>query len=339
MNGMKNQTSRNVISWTGVGETPESFRPFLADDTAAVARRYPVAVSAYWLAHCADTPGDPFRLQAFPDRREISARIDGDSDDPFAELSDASPLPGVVRRFRDRVLVVVAETCAMRCRHCTRKNLLGRHAVPKWRDYAKIADYIRERPEIREVLLSGGDPLVLGDAALLRRVAVFASLPRLYAVRLATRMPCANPLRITPALARGLAASRKVWVNTQFNHPAEVTSEAERACRLLVDAGIPVSCQTVLLRGVNDNPDTLEELFRRLQAARVRPYYAFAGDPVNGTAHFRVTPAEAARLEEEVARRIGGLALPRFVADIPGAARKVPVADIGRRPATRQCRP
>ena len=322
---MKNQTSRNVISWAGAGDAPAPLRPFLADGSAVVARRYPVAVSAYWLAHCADAPNDPFRLQAFPDEREISERTDGDSDDPFAELSEASPLPGVVRRFRDRVLVVVADVCAMRCRHCTRKNLLGRHAVPAWREYARIADYIRERPEIREVLLSGGDPLMLGEAALLRRVAVFTALPRIYSVRLATRIPCTDPARVTPALVRGLAASRKVWVNTQFNHPAEVTPEAAAACALLVDAGIPVSCQTVLLKGVNDDPDTLEELFRRLQSIRVRPYYAFCGDPVNGTAHFRVMSGEAAELEREVARRVGGLALPRFVADIPGAARKVPV--------------
>lgn len=314
------------IAWNGAGEVPPPLRPFMPGDAAEVAARYPVAMSRYWLDHCSAAHGDPFRLQAFPDARELSEPPPGDSDDPFGELDGASPMPGVVRRFRDRILVVTTDVCAMRCRHCTRKNLLGRHPVPSWGDYAAIARYVESNREIREVLLSGGDPLTLPDDDIARRVEVFARIGQVYAVRIGTRIPCSDPGRVSPSLARRLGASGKVWVNTQFNHPAELTAEARRACALLADAGIPVSCQTVLLRGVNDNADVLEELFRGLQAARVRPYYAFAGDPVSGTAHFRVTPAEAARLEGEIAGRIGGLALPRFVADRPGAARKVPVS-------------
>lgn len=313
-------------AWNGEGEAPEALRPYLEPGAASVARRYPVAINDYWLARCEGEIGAPFRAQAFPDPRELDPPPPGDSDDPFAELADASPLPGVVRRFRDRILVVATDVCAMRCRHCTRKNLLGKHAVPAWEDYPKIAGYIRDNKEIREVLLSGGDPMTLGEAELAKRVEVFAALERIYAIRIGTRVPCSDPCRVTPSLAEALGRSRKVWVNTQFNHPAEITPEAARACGLLVDAGIPVSCQTVLLKGVNNDPDTLEALFRSLQAIRVRPYYAFAGDPVAGTGHFRVTPAEAAALEREVAERIGGLAMPRFVADIPGAKRKTPVS-------------
>lgn len=167
--------------------------------------------------------------------------------------------------------------------------------------------------------------MMLGPVELPRRVDVFAALRQIYSVRIGTRIPCSDPGRVTPAFAKALGRSRKVWVNTQFNHPDEVTPESSRACSLLVDAGIPVSCQTVLLKGVNDNAETLEALFRALQSIRVRPYYAFAGDPVTGTAHFRVTPEKAAELEREVAARVGGLALPRFVMDRPGAPRKIPV--------------
>lgn len=317
-----------IVRWDGHGPPPAALAPFLTPDIAVVARRHPVTVSRHWLSLCAGPSGAPFRAQAIPDPRELAPPPPGDSEDPFAELSDASPLPGVVRRFRDRILVFVTGACAMRCRHCTRKNLVSAHTAPAWRDYAAIARYVQNQPDIREVLLSGGDPLTLGDRALARRVGVFAALKRIYAVRIGTRVPCVWPGRVTPALARTLGESKKVWVNTQFNHPAEVTSEAAHACGLLVDAGIPVSCQTVLLKGINDDPDTLEALFRALQAIRVRPYYAFAGDPVSGTAHFRVTAAEAAALEAQVALRIGGLALPRFVIDRPGAGRKEPAGGI-----------
>ena len=314
-----------VVRWWGNGKPPPAIASNVGEGAAEAARAYPVEINPYWLAHCAGEAGAPFRAQVMPDGREISEALPGDSRDPFGELKAASPLPGVVRRFRDRILVVVTNRCAIRCRHCTRKNMLEAHAVPTLRDYAKIAAYIEARPEIREVLLSGGDPLMLEEAALKRRLGFLAPLRRIYSIRVGTRVPCAWPARVTPSLAKTLGASGKVWVNTQFNHPAEITREAARACALLVDAGVPVSCQTVLLKGVNDDADTLEALFRGLQAIRVRPYYAFAGDPVTGTAHLRVTAAEAAALEGEVARRVGGLALPRFVVDRPGAERKLPV--------------
>lgn len=315
------------------GPVPPELAPFVNDaETArAVADKYPVVVNDYWLslakrdkARDGSMASDPILAQALPDVRELTEILPGDCPDPFEELSEASPMPGLVHRFPDRVLVVVSDACAMRCRHCTRKNLLGTHFVPGDADIARMRDYVAARPAIREVLLSGGDPLMLGDETLAARVETFASLPQIYSVRIGTRIPCTYPLRVTDALAARLGKSRKVWVNTQFNHPREITLEATRACALLVDAGIPVSCQTVLLKGVNDDPDTLEALFRGLQAIRMRPYYAFAGDPVSGTAHFRVSRERAAELEREVATRIGGLALPRFVADIPRAPRKTP---------------
>ena len=302
-----------------------------AEGRAAAQSRYPFFATPYWLSLMERTGAEngPAALQALPDPRELSEHLPGDCDDPFEEISKP-PLPGLVHRFPDRVLVVVAHACAMRCRHCTRKNLLSAHSAPDMDGIARIRDYVAAHPGVREVILSGGDPLLLGDDDIAARVDAFASLPQIDAVRIGTRVPCTLPMRVTDALAARLGASRKVWVNTQFNHVCEITDEAATACGRLVDAGIPVSNQAVLLRGVNDNADDLVALFCGLQRIRVRPYYLFVGDPVTGTAHFRVSEARAAELEEEVAARIGGLAMPRFVRDVPRAPRKVPV----RRPAT-----
>ncbi len=297
-----------------------------AEAHAAVQARYPFFITPYWLRLMERTSlvDGPIARQSLPDPRELAPPAPGECDDPFCETS-APPVPGLVHRFPDRVLVVAAHACAMRCRHCTRKNLLAAHAVPDTNGLLRIRDYIVAHPAVREVLLSGGDPLLLEDDAIASRVELFAALPQIDAVRIGTRVPCTLPMRVTDALASRLGASRKVWVNTQFNHVAEITDEAAEACAKLVDAGIPVSNQAVLLKGVNDTADDLVALFCGLQRIRVRPYYLFVCDPVSGTSHFRVSEARAAELEEEVAGRVGGLALPRFVRDVPGAPRKVPV--------------
>ena len=297
-----------------------------AETRAAVQTRYPFFITPYWLKLMERTGlvNGPAARQALPDPRELTPPAPGECDDPFCE-TNAPPLPGLVHRFPDRVLVVAAHACAMRCRHCTRKNLLAAHAVPDTDGLLRIRDYVVAHPAVREVLLSGGDPFLLDDNALAARVDLFAALPQIDAVRIGTRVPCTLPMRVTDTLASRLGASRKVWVNTQFNHVSEITDEAAEACAKLVDAGIPVSNQAVLLKGVNDTADDLVALFCSLQRIRVRPYYLFVCDPVSGTSHFRVSEKRAAELEEEVAARIGGLALPRFVRDVPGAPRKVPV--------------
>ena len=297
-----------------------------AETRAAVQTRYPFFITPYWLKLMERTGlvNGPAARQALPDPRELTPPAPGECDDPFCE-TNAPPLPGLVHRFPDRVLVVAAHACAMRCRHCTRKNLLAAHAVPDTDGLLRIRYYVVAHPAVREVLLSGGDPFLLDDDALATRVDLFAALPQIDAVRIGTRVPCTLPMRVTDTLASRLGASRKVWVNTQFNHVSEITDEAAEACAKLVDAGIPVSNQAVLLKGVNDTADDLVALFCSLQRIRVRPYYLFVCDPVSGTSHFRVSEKRAAELEEEVAARIGGLALPRFVRDVPGAPRKVPV--------------
>ena len=268
-----------------------------------------------------------FALQCYDrlsaSRRQPSADY---SPDPFGELSHASKCYGLKQRFPDRVLVMTSDRCFMNCRHCTRRGLLGHAQVVRTvPDLQRCVDYVKAHPKVRDVLLSGGDILTLPDAKVLAFVNAFAALPQVELVRVCTRALAANPARITARLAAALAKSRKVWVNTQFNCADEVTVEARTAAARLVDRGIPVSCQTVLLRGVNDSGPEMLKLLKALSAARIRPYYVFQCDPVAGIDQFRVPLDKARRIELYCAERIGGLALPRFVADLPGARRKTPI--------------
>ena len=292
----------------------------------AVVERFPYVANRYCRRLAAKSPA--FAMQAMPDVRELESG-GFESDDPFGELDGdvaATSCPGVVQRFEDRVLVMASDSCFMNCRHCTRKHFLKNADVIRTDEELESAlEYVRTHPLVRDVLISGGDPLVLPDDEVMRFIDSFASLEQVDVVRLCTRAPCTNPIRFSKQFVSRLGESRKVWVNTQFNHPDELTDEALAACARLVDAGIPVSCQTVLLAGVNDDGDTLLELFRALQRARVRPYYVFQCDPIPGIAHFRVPLERAQELASYCAERIGGLALPRFVADIPGERRKMPI--------------
>lgn len=298
----------------------------LPDDRSMhAALRYPARVTPYYLA-LSDlaNDADPIRQQWQPAAGEMAEAV-GMRGDPFDEAGHAA-VHGVVRRFSDRVLVMVSSACAVACRHCTRKNSLARSPILRTaRELRQAVAYVRANPAIREVILSGGDPLLLADAAILRFVHAFAGLNQIDAVRIGTRVPVTLPMRVTPVLARALGRCRKVWVNTQFNHARELTPAAVDACRRLVDAGVPVSNQTVLLKGVNDTADDLVQLCAGLQRIRVRPYYVFVCDPVSGTSHFHTPQALARELAAALAARLGGLALPRFVADVAGASAKVPV--------------
>ena len=251
------------------------------------------------------------------------------SRDPFGELKPARGLPqGLRRRFPDRVLVMTTDHCFGMCAHCTRKFVLGRAPLADTPErIAACADWVRRHPAVRDVLLSGGDVLTLGDAAVERLVAAFAALDGVEVVRICTRAPVSCPKRVTARLARMLArAGRgKVWANVHVNTAAEARL-ARGPAALLVDNGIPVSSQTVLLRGVNDTPRKMLSLLRALSAARIRPYYVFQCDPVAGIVErFGVPLARAKEIEAYCAERIGGLALPRFVADLPGSRRKTPI--------------
>ncbi len=304
--------------------------PVLADygvDLAMAARvhaRYPVRVSPYVLAQLSrEDPADPLNLQFLPAAAELVEER-GMVADPFEETGRSARCHGVRQRFADRVLVMAHDRCAAACRHCTRKGLLRGAQVVRTPEQRRAAvAWVQAHPAVREVLLSGGDPLLLPDARLLVLVRAFAALPQVDAVRIGTRVPGCLPMRVTEELAGALGSFRKVWVNTQFNHVRELTPEAVEACARLVDAGIPVSNQSVLLRGVNDTAEALADLCMALQRARVRPYYVFQCDPVAGVAHFRVPLRRARQLARELAARVGGLALPRFVRDVPGAPCKL----------------
>lgn len=289
-----------------------------------VSERYPFFAVPYALELAAKCP--EFALQTFPDARELADAATGQAD-PFSENGAASATPGMKHRYPDRVLVMASCACAMRCRHCTRKGLLpGAGTILEPGRLGRAVAWVRRHPAVRDVLVSGGDPLVLPDARVKEIVDAFAALPQIDIVRVCTRAPCTLPMRVTPALARMLARPRKVWVNTHFNCAGEITPEAAAACARLVDAGIPVSCQTVLMKGVNDTPEKMLALLRALTRIRVRPYYVFLCDPVAGVSHLRVSAAKARALEKTVAESIGGLSMPRFVADVPGARRKIPLS-------------
>ena len=289
------------------------------DALALVRTRYPVKISAYIREQIRKDPAGAWAKQALPALEELIEEP-GMVADPFAEKTTAACCYGVKQRFPNRVLVMTADQCAVNCRHCTRKGLLHQAEVIRTPQQLAVAvEYVKRHPLVREVLLSGGDPLMLTDTKLMAFVKAFASLPQIDAVRIGTRMPAVNPGRITTSLVKSLGIYKKVWVNVQFNHVSELTLEAIIACARLVDAGIPVSNQSVLLKGVNDSVEEMVALCSALQRARVRPYYVFQCDPIAGIAHFRVPLAKARRLARELPKHLGGLALPRFVRDIPGS--------------------
>ena len=284
-----------------------------------VLARYPAKLSAYIREQIRTDPKGAWAKQALPALEELIEEP-GMVADPFAEKTKAACCYGVKQRFPNRVLVMTADQCAVNCRHCTRKGLLHQAEVIRTpKQLAVAVAYVKLHPLVREVLLSGGDPLMLSDTKLMAFVKAFASLPQIDAVRIGTRMPAVNPRRVTAALAKKLGACKKVWVNVQFNHVSELTPEAVAACGRLVEAGIPLSNQSVLLKGVNDSVEEMVALCSALQRARVRPYYVFQCDPVAGIAHFRVPLVKARRIARELPKHLGGLALPRFVRDIPGS--------------------
>ncbi len=291
-----------------------------------VVERYPLCITPYYLelAETADRR-DPILRQCLPDARELQS---AGTSDPFAE--DASTdVHGLVQRYPDRALVMTTSACAVACRHCTRKNILGpdRHIVGQegWQAACRA---LRDRPQVREVILSGGDPLLLETDVLDHMLSDLHAIRHVEVVRIGTRVPVVLPMRIDDELADMLAARRPLWVNTQFNHPCEITADSMAACEQLIGRGIPVSNQAVLLRGVNDDVDTLRVLCNSLQRNMIRPYYVFQCDPVTGTGHFHTEPGTGQALEEALRCSLGGLAVPRFVADVPGTGGKIPLAEL-----------
>lgn len=236
------------------------------------------------------------------------------------------PVPGLIHRYPDRVLAIVTKTCATYCRHCNRKRFWKKPETSTLKSrLGKMVRYVTDSPQVREVILSGGDPLTYGDDQIEMILSSFAAIPHLEVLRIGSRVPTVLPMRITKELCRMLKRYRPLWFNTQFNHPDEITPEAERACNMLQESGIPVSNQSVLLKGVNDSPDVMRRLLHGLQRISVRPYYLFHCEPVKGCGHFRTELETGLKMMEELRRKCSGLVLPQYVADLPDPAGKVPI--------------
>lgn len=291
----------------------------------ALSGGFPLSITPYY-AGLIDpaNPHCPIRRQVVPHADE-AREVAGDLRDPLGEEAN-EVAPQLVQRYPDRALLLATDRCSVYCRFCTRSRMVGHGGGT--RSLAALEPafaYLEAHPEVQEVIVSGGDPLVMADerlAALLGRIAAIESIGN---VRVASRTPVSLPQRITSGLCRALRGHPSVWLMTHFNHPRELTQEAARACAMLVDHGIPVMNHTVLLRGINDSADVLEQLFRGLVRLRVRPYYLLQADPVRGTGHLR-TPLEVGlAIMERLQGRLSGIALPKFIVDTPHGRGKVPV--------------
>jgi lysine 2,3-aminomutase len=292
-------------------------------EVEAVAARSRLRIPEYYLA-LIESPDDPIWRQAVPARAELCE--EPLPEDPLAEDDPRhAPVPHLTHRYPDRALLLVTDLCPMYCRFCMRKRkTLHGEGITQSEVERSIAQ-VRDTPAIREVILSGGDPLMLSDTRLAGILAALRAIPHVERLRIHTRMPCVEPSRITRSLARMLARHPPLFVGVHFNHPREVTAAAAHALGLLADAGLPLHNQAVLLRGVNDDAGVLAELFRRLVRCRVHPYYLHHSDLVPGTAHFRVPIPEGLRIVGELRALAPELAHLHYVLDTPGGGGKVPL--------------
>jgi lysine 2,3-aminomutase len=291
----------------------------------AVAARYALALTAD-IAELVDPadPRDPVARQFIPDRAELEARP-GEISDPIGDDAH-SPVAGIVHRYPDRVLLKPVHVCAVYCRFCFRREVVGSGRALSREELDRALDYIRTHREIWEVILSGGDPLVLSSRRLAAIVGALGEIAHVKIIRVHTRVPVVEPARVTGALVRALRASGKAtYVVLHANHARELTAKARAACARLVDAGIPMLSQSVLLRGVNDDAATLGALMRALVECRIKPYYLHHGDLAPGTAHWRTGIDEGQALMRALRGRLSGLCQPTYVLDIPGGHGKSPI--------------
>lgn len=286
---------------------------------------FPMAVTPYYASLInKEDPWCPIRMQCIPDYREL-IEGHGDMDDPLHEDSD-SPVPGLTHRYPDRVLLLVTTECSMYCRHCTRKRKVGdQNTCITDRDIDRGIAYIKDHPEIRDVLLSGGDPLILSSARLERIIRKVREVSHVQVIRIGTRTPVVMPQRITDELVKMIKKYHPVWINTHFNHPREFTPDSTRALAKLADAGIPLGNQTVLLKGVNDCPIIIKKLVHILVKNRVRPYYLYQCDLSRGIEHFRTPVAKGIEIMEALIGHTSGFSVPSYVVDAPGGGGKIPV--------------
>lgn len=288
----------------------------------AVNEVYPMRINPYYLGLIKHT-GDPLWRQAVPDIREI--QDDTGMVDPLDE-ENLSPVPNLVHKYPDRALFLISNQCAMYCRFCTRKRKVGMpEMVINDATIRAGLDYLETHAQVREVLLSGGDPLLLSDTRLEAILKALRRIPSIEVIRIGTRVPCTLPMRITEDLASMISRYHPIYINTHFNHPDEITPQAARACSMLANGGMPLGCQTVLLQGVNDTPQTMRELMLKLLSIRVKPYYLFQADLTRGTNHFRTPIEKGLGIMRSLIGHVSGMAVPTFALDAPGGGGKIPL--------------
>jgi len=288
--------------------------------------RFPLSITPYYLSliNVKNFRNDPVYKQSFLDSRELIVSS-CEMNDPLAEERD-SPVPGLTHRYPDRVLFLVSNICAMYCRHCTRKRKVGDvDYIPNREQIQKGLDYIRNTPQVRDVLLSGGDPFMLPDDYLDWILTELQSIPHVQVIRIGTRTPVTLPYRITDNLVTMLKKHHPLWINTHFNHPREITASAKEALEKLANAGIPLGNQSVLLADVNDCPRIMKELVQQLVKNRVRPYYMYQCDLSEGLSHFRTPVTKGIEIMESLIGHTSGFAVPTYVIDAPGGGGKIPV--------------
>lgn len=289
-----------------------------------VIAEYPARINPYFRGLIKEKE-DPLYQQVMPDEEELCDDVG--MDDPLNEEGD-SPVPSVVHRYEDRVLLMVTHQCPIFCRFCTRKRFIGKAPVSREMVRRGI-DYIRTHKEIKDVILSGGDPLILKDKELEEILKALREIPHLDIIRIGTRVPSALPQRITKRLCTMLRKYHPLYININFIHPREITAEAATACNKLADAGIPLGSQTVLLKGINDDPRTIKELMQKLLAIRVKPYYLYQADLTRGTEHMRTSVECGLDIISSLQGRVSGMAIPKFVIDLPGGGGKMPILPPG----------
>lgn len=287
---------------------------------------FPMSITPYYLS-LIDTDNldnDPIFKQSFATSAELDY-CDFDMDDPLHEDKDC-PTPCITHRYPDRVLFTVSNTCAMYCRHCTRKRTVGdRDSMPTKNDLLKGIDYIKNTPNIRDVLLSGGDPLLLSDERIDWLLSKLRAIDHVEIIRIGSRTPVVLPQRITPELTDILKKYHPIWLNTHFNHPREITTSAKLSLKRLADAGIPLGNQSVLLSGINDCPRIMRSLVHKLSANRVRPYYIYQCDLSRGLSHFRTPVGKGIEILESLIGHTSGFCVPTYVIDAPGGGGKIPI--------------
>ena len=298
----------------------------MREDFRETVKKFPMSITPYYLSliNTDDFANDPVFKQSFPSPLEL-VKTKAEMSDPLHEDQD-SPVPGITHRYPDRVLFLVSNMCSMYCRHCTRKRQVGDvDSIPDRKQISKCIDYIRNTPQVRDVLLSGGDPFLLSDEKLDWILSELHSIDHVEVIRIGTRTPVVLPYRITDDLVSILKKYHPLWINTHFNHPRELTRSSRNALAKLANAGIPLGNQSVLLSGVNDCPRIMRSLVHKLVQNRVRPYYLYQCDLSKGLSHFRTPVGKGIEILESLIGHTSGFCVPTYVIDAPGGGGKIPV--------------